>query len=185
MRDRWRYASGVLLVVALPLAASFSQAEDQPAKNQGDAELACNAYTLEGLAPGLLYTEVEELVRAREPRPRSAGKIRAYDADLGWNAVHSWDVPAGTLEVWYNGRIANKKENPAVVRVRLLPQDVTVEALWKSVFDRFGPMSNWKREDCNLIAVVGLDKDQPHVSISLLSWEGDPAEAENQQAEMP
>lgn len=180
MRDGWRNTIGVLLATTALLGAAHSQTARSAAERNDNSRVACDAFTLDGLAPGMTYTEVEEILRARSPRPRSAGRYRRYHPGLGWQAVHGWHVPDGTIEVWYAGKKANRKKNPTAVRVRLLvPEDsVSVEALWKSVFDRFGPMSNWEREDCDIKAVVGLDKDRPHTTLTLLSWERASTEAD-------
>ena len=165
-------------MTAVSLGAAFSQTAERAEEDKG-SRLECDAYTLEEIAPGMKYTEVEALLKARSPKPRSVGRLRAYDAVVGWRAVHSWDVEDGTLEVWYDNRKANRKTNPTAVVVRLLARDVSANELWKAMFDRFGPMSNWKREDCNINGVVGLDRNRPHTTLSLLSWEGASSEAED------
>jgi hypothetical protein len=173
MQDLCRHGIVVLLVSLATLGVVIPQGEEEAEASPGDADVECDAFTLEGIAPGMKYKQVENLLRARKPKPRSARTQRNYIAGSGWQVVHRWHVADGTLEVWYEGQVTNRKKNPAAVRVRLLlpAGSATPEALWQSVFDRFGPMSKWEREDCDIKAAVGLEKDQPHTTLSLLSWE--------------
>jgi hypothetical protein len=180
LRDNWRYTMCVLLVTAVPLGTAFSQSEERAEEDSGNIKVECDAFTLEGIMPGMKFTEVEDLLKARSPRPQSASKHRRYDSARGWQAVHSWQVAGGTIEVWFKGKKANRKLNPTAVRVRLLREPgVSKEALWQETFDRFGPMSNWERDDCDIKAVVGLERDRPHTTLTLMSWEHASKEAED------
>ena len=181
MRHTLRRGMGVLLVSLATLGAGVAQPVEEKPSTAGDADVRCEAFTLEGLAPGMKFRRVEELLKEREPRPRSARTQRNYTPGVGWQAVHRWHVEAGTLEVWYPVQVAKHKENPTAVRVRLLlpEESTTPEALWQSVFDRLGPMSKWEREDCDIKAAVGLEKNRPYTTLTLLSWDRSSTETED------